>query len=109
MMLRMYKTLIFTISIFLLTPAAFSQRKNSKGLNKKPNIVLLLADDLGYGELECYGGLAQTPNLNQLAADGIRFTDFYSAAPNCSPSRVGLMTGISPSILGMYNYRPPNH
>src|SRR5690606_34074072 len=44
-----------------------------------------------------------------LAADGIRFTDFYAAAPNCSPSRAGLLTGISPAKLGMYNYLPPAH
>ncbi|MCL4154650.1 UNVERIFIED_CONTAM: hypothetical protein GTU68_043237, partial [Idotea baltica] len=56
-----------------------------------PNIVILLADDLGYGDLGCYGSATQTPNLDQLAKEGIRFTDFYAAAPNCSPSRVGLL------------------
>ena len=74
-----------------------------------PNIVILLADDLGYGDLGCYGGVSNTPNLDRLAKEGIRFTDFYSAAPNCSPSRVGLLTGRSPSKVGMYNYLPPNH
>jgi len=76
---------------------------------EKPNILLLIADDLGYGDLGCYGGASATPNLDQLAADGLLFTGFYAAAPNCSPSRAGLMTGISPAKLGMYNYRPPNH
>lgn len=74
-----------------------------------PNIVIMLADDLGYGDLSSYGGVARTPNLDQLAREGIRFTDFYAAAPNCSPSRVGLLTGRSPSIVGMYNYMPENH
>ncbi len=74
-----------------------------------PNIIILLADDLGYGDLGCYGGIARTPNLDQLATEGIRFTDFYAAAPNCSPSRVGLLTGRSPSVVGMYNYLPENH
>lgn len=74
-----------------------------------PNIVILLADDLGYGDLGCYGGVARTPHLDQLAGEGMRFTDFYAAAPNCSPSRVGLLTGRSPSKVGMYNYLPPNH
>ena len=69
----------------------------------------MIADDMGYGDLECYGGISQTPNLNRLAKNGILFTDFYAAASNCSPSRVGLLTGRSPARVGMYNYRPPNH
>lgn len=77
--------------------------------NTLPNIVILLADDLGYGDLGCYGGEAQTPHVDQLAKEGIRFTDFYSAAPNCSPARVGLLTGRSPSKVGMYNYMPARH
>lgn len=76
---------------------------------QSPNILILLADDLGYGDLGCYGGTAHTPNLDRLAAEGIRMTDFYAAAPNCSPSRVGLLTGRSPSIVGMYNYIPEKH
>lgn len=72
-----------------------------------PNIVVMLCDDLGYGDLECYGHPhIKTPNLNQLAADGIRFTDFYSAAPVCSPSRVGLLTGRSPNRAGVYDWIP---
>lgn len=77
--------------------------------NYLPNIVILLADDLGYGDLACYGGEAKTPHLDQLAKEGIRFTDFYSAAPNCSPARVGLLTGRAPSKVGMYNYMPAKH
>jgi arylsulfatase A len=67
-----------------------------------------LCDDLGYGDLACYGHPhIQTPNLDLMAADGIRFTDFYSAAPVCSPSRVGLMTGRSPNRAGVYDWIPP--
>ena len=80
-----------------------------ENLAELPNIILLLADDLGYNDLKCYGGHAQTPNLDQLAATGIRFTDFYAAAPNCSPSRAGLLTGRSPSKVGVYNYLSPGH
>ena len=62
---------------------------------KKPNIVILLADDLGYGELGSYGQQdIKTPNLDALAKKGVRFTDFYAGAPLCSPSRAVLMTGI---------------
>lgn len=70
---------------------------------------MLVADDMGYQDLECYGGVSNTPNLNKLAQAGIRFTDFYAAAPNCSPSRAGLLIGKSPSKIGMYNYRPEGH
>ena len=75
----------------------------------QPNILVLLADDLGYGDLGCYGGIAKTPNLDALAAEGIKFTDCYTGAPNCSPSRVSLMTGRMPTRSGMYSYRPPQH
>ena len=73
----------------------------------RPNIIVVLCDDLGYGDLECYGHPhIKTPNLNKLASDGIRFTDFYSAAPVCSPSRVGLLTGRSPNRAGVYDWIP---
>jgi arylsulfatase A len=74
---------------------------------ERPNIVVVLCDDLGYGDLECYGHPhIKTPNLNRLAEGGIRFTDFYSAAPVCSPSRVGLLTGRSPNRAGVYDWIP---
>lgn len=60
----------------------------------QPNIILIMADDLGYGELSCYGSkTVHTPHLDQLAADGIRFTDFHANGPVCSPTRAALMTG----------------
>ncbi len=62
-----------------------------------PNIVLVLADDLGYGDLSCYGSEAiSTPNLDSMAEDGMQLTNFYSAAPLCSPSRASLLTGRYP-------------
>lgn len=76
---------------------------------ERPNVIILLADDMGYGDIGSYGGQASTPNLDAFAADGLRFTQFYAAASNCSPSRAGLMTGINPAKLGIYNYRPPGH
>ncbi len=73
-----------------------------------PNIIVIICDDLGYGDLACYGHPhIQTPNLDRMAKDGIRFTDFYSTAPVCSPSRVGLMTGRSPNRAGVYDWIPP--
>ena len=66
----------------------------SQGKVNKPNIVILLTDDLGYGDLHCYGNSKfQTPNLDQLAAEGTRFTNYYSGAPSSTPSRATLLTG----------------
>ena len=61
---------------------------------KQPNILLIVADDMGYGDLSCYGSLQiQTPNLDRIAAAGVRCTDGYVSGPVCAPSRAGLMTG----------------
>ena len=74
----------------------------------RPNIIVILCDDLGYGDLACYGHPhIKTPNLDRMAADGVRFTSCYSAAPVCSPSRVGLLTGRSPNRAGVYDWIPP--
>ncbi len=62
---------------------------------EKPNIVLILADDLGYGDIGCYGSKVNlTPHLDRLAAEGIRFTDFHSNGPMCTPTRAALLTGL---------------
>lgn len=72
-----------------------------------PNIVIILCDDLGYGDLGVHGHPhIQTPNIDRLARTGIRFTNFYSTAPVCSPSRVGLLTGRSPNRAGVYDWIP---
>ncbi len=90
----------------LLTIAGFASA--STLLGARPNIVVILCDDLGYADLACYGHpLIQTPNLDALAASGVRFTNFYSPAPVCSPSRVGLLTGRSPNRAGVYDWIPP--
>lgn len=66
----------------------------------RPNIVLILNDDMGYSDLGCYGGEIQTPNLDRLAANGLRFTQFYNTA-RCSPSRASLLTGLHPHQTGV--------
>ncbi len=64
----------------------------------RPHIVFVLADDLGPGDLGCYGGtVVKTPRIDQLASEGVRFTQYYAAAPICSPSRCGLLTGQFPA------------
>ena len=70
--------------------------------NPKPNFIIILADDLGYGDLGCYGHPSiRTPHLDQMAREGVRFTDFYSAAEVCTPSRAALLTGRYPIRSGM--------
>lgn len=68
---------------------------------RQPNVILIMADDLGYLDLGCYGHPAiRTPNLDRLAAEGVRLTDFHSGATICTPSRMALLTGIHPTRLG---------
>lgn len=73
---------------------------------RAPNVVILLADDLGYGDLGCYGSPSiRTPHLDEMARTGLRFTDFYVAAAVCSPSRAALLTGRYPVRNGMFGTR----
>ena len=68
-----------------------------------PNIVFIFADDMGYGDLSCYGATdIKTPNIDRIADNGIKFTEFYSVSPVCSPSRYGLMTGRYPVRDGIH-------
>ena len=75
----------------------------------RPNIVVIYCDDLGYGDLGCYGNkLIRTPHLDRLATQGLRCTSFYSAQPVCSASRCGLLTGCYPNRLGIHGALGPN-
>lgn len=67
---------------------------------KRPNVLLILADDLGFSDLGCYGGEIDTPNLNRLASDGVRWTQFYTTA-RCCPSRAAILTGQYPHRVGV--------
>ena len=83
----------------LLSTSAFAQQNAEKGL---PNIVYILADDLGYGDISCYGAKdIQTPHIDRMASEGIKFVDFYSAAPLSSPSRAAFLTGRYPQRMGI--------
>lgn len=78
---------------------------------RRPNIILIVADDLGYGDPGCYGGtLCDTPNLDKMAHEGVRLTDFYVSTPVCAPTRVSLMTGKFPqrtSLPNIPDYKNP--
>lgn len=85
------------MKLSVLTAAAFALLTTCSfaAAERPPNIVLILADDLGYGDLGCYGQrLIKTPNIDRLAADGMRFTQFYAGSTVCAPSRCVLMTGL---------------
>jgi arylsulfatase A-like enzyme len=85
---------IAIIGVWCFLPPLAAQTTNNPPAPRKPNIILIVADDLGYGDLGCYGQTKiKTPNIDKLAAGGIRFTDFYCGNTVCAPSRAALMTG----------------
>lgn len=89
------------IFLSLLQPLAFGLSSS------KPNIIFIMADDLGYGDLGCFGGeMISTPNVDQLAREGTRFTHFYSGSPVCAPARCVLMTGLHAGRARIRNNSP---
>jgi len=84
------------------TPAPSSPNPGTWKKPNRPNVVVLLADDLGWKDIGCYGGPVKTPTLDSLAARGVRFTDFHAGAAICSPSRATLMTGRQHLRTGIY-------
>src|SRR5688500_14446675 len=95
---RMKRFTLLLLSICFLIPSAFAA--------SKPNLVIIFADDLGYGDLGCYvSPVIRTPSLDRMAAEGLRFTDFYSASEVCTPSRAALLTGRYPIRSGMTGKR----
>ncbi len=91
--LRIHILLILILSAFLASPSSAQQ---------KPNIVVIMVDDMGWTGLSSYGSdLHQTPNIDQLAADGMKFNQAYASAPVCTPTRAAFMTGKSPAQLNM--------
>ena len=79
--------------------AALSADESSQH-GRPPNIVLIMSDDMGYSDIGCYGGEIETPNLDRLAANGLRFTQFYNTA-RCCPTRACLLTGLYPHQTGV--------
>ena len=94
------KSILLLVFFLMQILPAFAQ----KNKDKQPNIILIMADDLGYSDLGCYGGEINTPNLDSLAFNGIRFTQFYNCA-KCAPTRASLLTGLYPQQVGEHG--PP--
>ena len=84
----------FFICIIFIPQSVFSQKQ------KKPNIIVILTDDMGFSDIGCFGSEIKTPNIDKLAANGLSFTHFYNTA-RCSPSRASLLTGLYPHQAGM--------
>ncbi len=96
------RTLAGLMMFCLVTVVQLSTGTQPVACGAQPNVVIIYADDLGYGDLGCYGSpVIRTPNLDRMAAEGLRFTDFYSGAEVCTPSRTALLTGRYPLRSGM--------
>ena len=99
-LLHRITTPAFFIAIAVIPQLIYTPILNAKS-SDRPNIVLIMADDLGYGDLSCYGSESiHTPVLDQLASDGMRLTDFYAGCTVCTPSRMALLTGAYPPRAG---------
>lgn len=93
-----------TISFLALSVLLIQASARAQTNQTRPNIIFILTDDMGYGDISCYNGKYKTPNVDRMAAEGIRFTNYYSASPVCSPSRTGFLTGMAPSKWNITNY-----
>jgi arylsulfatase len=96
------ETLRFILVVLILTLSSASRTLAAQTNAPRPNIVLILADDVGYSDIGCYGSEISTPNLDQLASRGLRMTEFYNT-PRCCPSRAALLTGLYPQQAGIGN------
>jgi len=98
----MRRQLIHISALGVIVLAAFLAVRHANALEAKPNLIFILVDDQGYYDLGCYGGTEfDTPRIDRMAREGIRFTDYYAAAPICSPSRAGILTGCYPRRVGL--------
>src|SRR3954462_10113712 len=88
----------------LIGLAAAGNSVAAKVTARRPNVVVVLADDMGYGDLSCYGGGLGAPNIDRLAHEGMRNKKGYVASPVCSPSRVGITTGQCPARHLIFSY-----
>ena len=107
-MIYTYLKSIFGVCLSL-TLCAHAEASNSKPPEKKPNVIFILMDDMGYSDVSCYGAeKVSTPNIDRMAKEGLKFTHFHTAASICSPSRAAFLTGAYPQRAGLYMGINPN-
>jgi arylsulfatase A-like enzyme len=96
---------MFKITLHITLLVLLMNSSRAQQVSKSPNIILILADDLGWADLQCYGStFYETPNLDRLAAKGIRFTNAYASSPVCSPTRASILTGKYPIKTGVTDW-----
>ena len=101
-----FKLFLFFLIFFIFACAPFSKTASTK--DRPPNIVIIFTDDQGYADVGIFGAKnIATPNLDRMAANGKRFTNFYVAQPVCSASRAALLTGCYPNRLGIHGAYSP--
>ena len=96
------------VKVLRLNSASSGRRRREEvdivDKKRRPNVILMLAEDLGYGDLKSYGHpYARTPNIDSIAEDGTKFLNFHSTGKTCAPARGGLMTGVNPSRMKHYS------
>jgi arylsulfatase A-like enzyme len=99
--MKSLRQIFFLLGMFILVPIQSNLAQNVE----KPHIIIIYTDDMGIGGLSCYNsGWIQTPNIDKLATGGLKFNNYYSASPVCSPSRPAITTGIFPTELGINTF-----
>jgi arylsulfatase A len=100
---------LFTVMLLSCCSHCFADQDENEAQSDRPNVIVIMADDLGYGDLSCYGATAlQTPNIDKLAAEGIRFTNGYCSASTCTPTRYSMLTGNYAFRTEGTGIAPPN-
>ena len=107
--MNQFKLLIIAVVFFPLHSFSLNGSTPIEKRSKKPNVIIILTDDMGYGEISCYNkNQVPTPNIDRLAAEGVRFTDFYVPTPYCAPSRASILTGRFPLRHGLVENPAPD-
>ena len=107
--MRYYRTLttsVSTVLLIVLFGNSVATAQESQLAGKRPNIIVILVDDMGFSDLGCYGGEIETPNIDALANEGLRFTQFYNQG-RCCPTRASLVTGLQPHQVGIGHMTAP--
>ena len=100
-------SMLVYFTLLALACTSKSAENSEKGIQQKPNVILILADDMGWSDIGCYGSEVETPNLDKMAEEGIRFTQMYNTA-KCFPSRASILTGLYAQQTGYHrSYKKP--